>query len=82
MKVVPIKPGATKEEEPYVDADLVGRLEFLLEAAREGRVKSYLDITVLDAEGDWWYWAEDEWQATLCFYALKFANTFATPLED
>jgi hypothetical protein len=81
-KVVPIKPGATEASEPYIDTDLIERLETLLEAAREGRVKSFLDITVLDDKGDSWYWAEDEWQPVLAFYALRFVNTFATSLED
>lgn len=82
MAVVPIKPGATEEKEPYIDTDLIERLESLLEAAREGRVQAYLDITVLDKGGDYWYWVETEWEPTMCFYAQRFINSFAVSLED
>lgn len=77
MKVVPIKPGATTEKEPYIDLDLIGRLEELLDAAREGRIQSYADITILDGDIDRWWWVESEWEPHVCYQAMRLINSFA-----
>lgn len=79
MKVIPIKPGIVGNDgkEPYIDIDLIERLELLLEAAREGRVKSYADLCIIDGEIDRWWWIETEWEPHICFQAQRLINSFA-----
>lgn len=81
MKVVPIKPGLSEDKAPVIDGDLIVHLEDLLEAAREGRVQSYLCSFVLNRETDRWWWVEPEWEAEICHQAQKLINSFQAP-ED